>query len=175
MLLSSQACDVLSSKKLLSPGLQRAADKARSEQRSILAAYAKLEAEIKDWVSCAEASVPVLKVAIGKINDQLKRQVIEVNSAAVKVGDTFEALLACEKARIDLSGSLVCPLDALSRGFLGPDMAVFVDTLRLNARDMQLLCSSLKDLKKQLVKSITSVFATALSDCVLRFSHLHTF
>jgi hypothetical protein len=156
----------------MSPQLQRAADRSLSEQRALLAAHAKTKAELRKWGKCVDQCVPVLKTAVGRINEQLKKSVADVDVSASKLGDTFETLIACEQARIDLSGSQVCPLDALARGFLGPEVAMFVDTLRMNAKDMQTMCASLRDLKKQLIRTITIDFVGALTACVQRFSDL---
>ncbi|CAE7808546.1 unnamed protein product, partial [Symbiodinium microadriaticum] len=168
-------CDVLTNRKLMSHSIQRAADRALSEQRSLLISHKKLEAELKQWVEAATECIPLLRAVITRINDHLRRTVGEIDTVTKKVSYTYEAFMDSEKSRVDLGGgALVCPLDALSRGYIGSEVALFVDTYRMNANGMQTLCSSLQSMRKQFVDVITVDFVGALASCIELFSKLQS-
>jgi hypothetical protein len=104
----------------------------------------------------------------------LKRGVVEIEVSTQKVAGITDALVASERARIDLNGALVCPLDALARGSLGEEVAVLVETLRLSSTDMLNLHRSLSDIRKLFVECITVDFAGALAMCVQNFANIHS-
>ena len=167
-----QTCELLTSRKLMNHSIQRAADRALSEQRTLLMAHRQVETELNQWARAATECVPVLRAVVGRINDQLKRAMGEVDAVAGKVSDAFSAWKSCELSRIDMGGAMVCPLDALSRGCLGTEMASFVDTFRLNASDWQALCSFLHAMRKRIVDVVKVDFVKSLGTCIELFSSL---
>jgi hypothetical protein len=153
---------VLEAKKLWTPTLQAASDRSQSEQYSLLVAVTHSDMRMKQWQTFAGRINPLLTTFTDKLSEHCVSSVQRVQTETDALLGLSTSLSQAEQVRVALPGSsaLVSPLEALSRGFLGEEVADLTNRVRVSVHDVSRLSGSLQTIQKQMMADITAEVAT---------------
>lgn len=157
--MSVQVQPVLEAKKLWSPTLQAAFDRASSEQYSLLVAVTHSDMRMQRWQTLAEQMNPLISNFADKLSSHCESSAKQVQESSMSLFALSRSLALAEEVRLALpqsNSSLVSPLEALCRGYFGEEIADLVNRLRMSVDDISRLCNSIQNVHKQMMAGITA-------------------
>lgn len=153
--------------------LQGGLDRMRSEQINLLRCLQSSNSMLEQWTTAARKTSPLLTTFTRQSTDTLltsKQGILDLLDSIVRV---TQALEAAEDAKVTLPDALpplvkhrpssavsgkggivtlgarlVSPLDSVSHGWLGVEMADLVNTLRMHSADLKRLPEVVEGMKK---------------------------
>mmetsp|Transcript_18429 Transcript_18429/g.34432 ORF Transcript_18429/g.34432 Transcript_18429/m.34432 type:complete len:830 (+) Transcript_18429:106-2595(+) len=153
----------LEAKKLWNPNIQACVDRAKSEQYSLLVSVTHSDMRVTQWQSLAAHMSPMIANFAEKITAVCGSSVDQVQEKSVALLSLAASVAQAEGVRMALSdsnSSLVSPVEALSRGYFGEEMADLVNRLRIDAKDISMLGSMLQNVHKQIMASVAFEMST---------------
>lgn len=144
--------------KRITPAIQQAADRSRSENSALVSCFIQTERTLKNWVNLSSALVPELNGLCNRLQQRLSAATKEIHIANSKLLKLSAHFRNAEDARIAPTPSSVpvCPLDALSRGCMGEEVATLVNSLRLDANDISKLAQLIQSVRKQFAADVAA-------------------
>jgi hypothetical protein len=157
-------------------------DRAQSEQQNMLMALRENERINSKWFQAAGESLPILKNLMKSMNNIFKKAIDEIQAFEHSFHLLLKSLMMSERARIQIPSSFgtnsyspqpaVSPLDVVSRGFLGEEMASLINALRISGKELSQLSERVSLLRKQITEEITDNISRSLQECCQKYSEL---
>lgn len=182
--------EILESKKLLTPSIQRMIDRSKSEQYSLLLSQHESEKLINKWKQVTNESYEIIKNLTNSISHIFQKVISEIKTIHNSLNLIHSTWLQCEKTRINIpsfnsnfiiglhdnisttSSTLVSPLDVLCRGYLGEDMASLINTMRLYERDLKNIIDRLTFIQKQFIHEMNENISKSFILCYQKYKEL---
>jgi hypothetical protein len=166
--------ELLEPRKLLTPAIQRVIDRSKSEQTTLLNTIHECQKTTQKWKHASRESHSIFKNMTKSLNDIFRETIKDLQLLQNSLLAISRAWFASEQSRIQLPHSvdLVCPVEMLSRGYLGEEMASLMNTMKLYQHDLSQFLEKINFFKKRLQTEFNSSVVHSLLSCYQKFSEL---
>jgi hypothetical protein len=135
--------------------IQKSADRAYSEQLTTIRMLLVARQGLQQWADGADRTTPLLDKFSSRAKKSYVRTVSGIKNLAESLRTIRKCLYAAEDCREVRDRVDVAPLDALSRGASGREVAELVNALRIHMDDLGALSDSLEVLLGSFENDIT--------------------
>lgn len=174
-LLVEMMIEILEPRKLLTPAIQRVIDRSQSEQMVLLKTIHESQKTTQKWKQVSRESHSIFKTMAKSLNDIFRETIKELQRLQNSLLTISRAWLTCGQSRIQLphAADLVCPVEMLSRGYLGEEMASLMNTMKLYEQDFTKLLEQITLLKNRFHTEFNSSVVNSLLNCYQKFSEIN--
>jgi hypothetical protein len=167
--------ELLEPRKLLSPAIQRVIDRSKSEQTALLNTIHEYQKTTKKWTQASRESHSILMNMTKSLNESFRETMKDLQLLQNSLLTISRAWFTCGQSRIELphNADLVCPVEMLSRGYLGEEMASLMNTMKLYEHDFSHLLEKINFLKKRLHNEFNSSVIHSLLNCYKKYSEIN--
>jgi hypothetical protein len=137
--------------------IQSASDRAIAEQMTLIRCLTANQSSLSNWAKLSTEFSPLVDQFGSSMNKTISQSIVEISKISENIKSLSISYNLAEKSRINGSNStFISPLESLSRGHMGQDVASLIVSLRVNMDGINNIVSELNELKIKIQSNINT-------------------